>query len=203
MYMPDAVFVYLHGFLSSPRSAKAQQLIGFLKSYDMPVDCRVPELPEEPQLALAAAEAAIKQACAECAVVGLIGSSMGGFYSTVLAERYGLRSVLINPSVLPHLRFAEFIRESGGDMVNPYTGRRFCLGARDVDALAAMVPEKLTQLERYWLLVQTGDEVLDYRDAVAYYAGCKQTIEEGGDHQFQGFVRHLPELVKFLQYSKD
>ena len=199
--MPNAIFIYLHGFLSSPRSAKAQQLVRFIQSHNLPIDCRVPELLEEPHLALAAAEKVVQQARAETSVVGLIGSSMGGFYATVLAERYGVRAVLINPSVLPHLRFQDYIHDRGAEMVNPYSGRRFTLGERDVAALAAMVPEKLVQPENYWLLVQTGDEVLDYRDAVAYYAGSKQTIETGGDHQFQGFERYLPELVKFLQLS--
>ncbi len=196
--MPEAIFIYLHGFMSSPRSAKAQRLVQFIRAQNLPVECRIPELPEEPRLALDVAETAIERARTESAVVGVLGSSMGGFYATVLAERYGVRSVLINPSVYPHLRFGEFIQRAGGDMVNPYTGRRFTLGERDVDALAAMLPEKLTQLEKYWLLVQTGDEVLDYRDAVAYYSGCKQTIEQGGDHQFQGFERYLPEIVQFF-----
>ena len=197
--MPNAIFIYLHGFLSSPQSAKAQQLVQFIQSQNLPIDYRVPELLEEPHLALAEAEKAIQQARAENNVVGLIGSSMGGFYATVLAERYAVRAVLINPSVLPHLRFHDYIHGAGGEMMNPYSGRRFTLGERDVAALAAMVPEKLTRLKNYWLLAQSGDEVLDYRDAVAYYAGCKQTIEAGGDHQFQGFERYLPELVNFLQ----
>lgn len=196
--MPEAIFVYLHGFLSSPRSVKAQQVVQFVSANHLPIDCRVPEIPEEPHRALAVVEEAVKQACADHAIVGLLGSSMGGFYATVLAERYGLRAVLINPSVKPHLRFGEFI-QGDGIVVNPYTERRFTLGQRDVDALHAMLPQQLTQREKYWLLAQTGDEVLDYHEAVDYYAGCKQTIEAGGDHAFQGFERHLPDIVKFLQ----
>lgn len=198
--MSNAIFVYLHGFLSSPRSAKAQRLVQFLRSHHLPIEYCVPELPEEPQLAYAVAEDALQKARAEHAVVGLLGSSLGGFYATALAERYAVRTVLINPSVYPHLRFGEFITGGDGAMVNPYSGRRFRLGRSDVDALAVLQPDRIAKPENYWLLVQTGDEVLDYRDAVAYYAGCKQTIEAGGDHQFQGFERHLPEIVKFLQY---
>lgn len=197
--MPDAIFVYLHGFLSSPRSIKAQQLVQFINTNNLPIDCRVPEIPEEPRLARPVIEKAIEQARAEHAVVGVLGSSLGGFYATVCAERYDLRAVLINPSVQPHLRFGEFIRTDGSEMVNPYTHRRFALDNRDIEALAAMSPERLTRLEKYWLLAQTGDEVIDYRDAVVYYAGGKQTIETGGDHAFQGFERYLPEIVNFLQ----
>jgi predicted esterase YcpF (UPF0227 family) len=199
--MSAAIFIYLHGFLSSPRSIKARQLAGFIHSHHLPVECRIPEIPEEPHLAFAAVENAIEQACDENSTVGLLGSSLGGFYATVFAERYNLRAVLINPSVYPHLRFNEFIRSTDGEMTNPYTGRRFNLSENDLRALAAHAPEKLKKPENYWLLAQTGDEVLDYRDAAAYYAGCKQTIEEGGDHAFQDFERHLPAIANFLQYA--
>ena len=200
--MSAAIWVYLHGFLSSPRSVKAQQLVRFVELNHLPIECVVPELPEEPHLAIAVAEKAIKQACEKTSIVGVLGSSMGGFYATILAERYGLRAVLINPSVRPHLRMENYIRDTGGEMVNPYTERRFTLGQRDIDALRTMLPTQLKQPEKYWLLAQTGDEVLDYREAIDYYAGCKQTIENGGDHAFQGFERHLPDIAKFLQFSK-
>jgi uncharacterized protein len=199
--MPKAILVYLHGFLSSPQSLKAQQLVQFIQSSHVSIDCRVPALFEEPHLALAAAEKAMQQARSESAVVGLLGSSMGGFYATVLAERYGVRAVLINPSVYPHLRLRQSIRDTGGEWVNPYSHRRFTLSERDVDALASMQPEQLAAPKNYWLLAQTGDEVLDYRDAVAFYAGSKHTIEEGGDHAFQNFERYLPQVVNFLQGS--
>ncbi len=197
--MSDAILVYLHGFLSSPRSVKAQQLVRFIGAGQLPLECVVPELPEEPHRAIAVAEKAIVLAREKHSTVGILGSSMGGFYATSLAERHGLRAVLINPSVRPHLRMERHIRDSGGEMVNPYTGRRFTLDQRDIAALASMVPAQLTQPEKYWLLAQTGDEVLDYREAVDYYAGCRQTIENGGDHSFQGFERFLPDIVKFLQ----
>lgn len=205
--MSSAIFIYLHGFLSSPRSVKAQQVVrhvhsyNLLHSHDLPIECRVPEMPEEPHLAFAVAEKAIKQAREENAVVGLLGSSMGGFYATVLAERYDLRAVLINPSVRPHLRFEEFVKNTDGVTVNPYTQRRFALGEKDIDALATLLPAKLNDPEKYWLLAQMGDEVLDYREAVAYYAGSKQTIEAGGDHSFQGFERYLPDIMNFLNDS--
>ncbi|MFT3929732.1 MAG: YqiA/YcfP family alpha/beta fold hydrolase [Spongiibacteraceae bacterium] len=197
--MADAIFVYFHGFLSSPRSVKAQQLVQFIDANHLSIECVVPELPEEPHRAFAVAEKAIKLACEKNPSVGILGSSLGGFYATVFAERFGLRAVLINPSVRPHLRFGKFIQADGNDLVNPYTDRRFTLDERDIDALATHAPERLTRLEKYWLLAQMGDEVIDYREAVDYYAGAKQTIEPDGDHAFQGFERYLPEIVKFLQ----
>lgn len=155
----------------------------------------VPLLPDRPAAALAAASEAVAQASA-VGPVRLIGSSMGGFYATVLAERHGLSAVLVNPSVQPHRRLDRYV----GEQTNPYTGARTMIDLGTADELASMVPPMI-QPERYWLLVQTGDEVLDYQDAVAWYAGCRQTVEPEGDHQFQGFDRYLPEVVRFLQCS--
>jgi predicted esterase YcpF (UPF0227 family) len=187
--------VYLHGFLSSPQSAKARQLGDFLRTHKPAVDYVVPALPEEPGRGLAAAEQAIL-ALRDAGVqpIGLVGSSMGGFYATVLAQRHGLRAVLVNPSVAPQRRIRMFY----GEHVNPYSDRRFTLDANHAAELAAMAPATLDRPGDFWLLAQAGDEVLDYSEAERFYAGCRQTIEPGGDHQFQGFERHLPALFDFL-----
>jgi predicted esterase YcpF (UPF0227 family) len=112
----------------------------------------------------------------------------------VLAQRYGLRAVLVNPSVAPQRR----IRMLYGEHENPYSGRRFTLDASHAAELAAMAPTTVDRVDDLWLLAQRGDEVLDYREAEHFYAGCRQTIEPGGDHQFQGFERHLAAVVEFL-----
>ncbi len=194
-----SALVYLHGFLSSPQSHKARLTADYLQRQHPGIHLSVPTLPEAPEQALAAATAAVEQAlvAAAGAPVGLAGSSLGGFYATVLSERFGLRAVLINPSVRPHLRFRQYY----GDHLNPHTNRTFTLTERDAAALEYEVPEKITP-QRYWLLVQTGDETLDYREAVDYYAGARQAVEEGGDHLFRGFERHLPGLVEFLNLGR-
>lgn len=192
--------LYLHGFLSSPQSAKARLLGDYLSRRNSGVHYRVPALPEEPDAALAAAEAALHELqAAGHAPVGLVGSSMGGFYATVLAERHGLRAVLVNPSVQPQLSIHRYF----GALTNPYSGRRFTLDSCHAEALAAMAPAAVSRPEQLWLLVQSGDEVLDYRAALGFYAGCRQTVEAGGDHAFQGFERYLPDLLKFLQCAPE
>lgn len=193
--MTASAIIYLHGFLSSPQSVKARLVGDYLRAQAAPFDYLVPALPEEPGSALAVAERTVQeQRAAGKTSIALIGSSMGGFYATVLAQRHGLRAVLINPSVRPHLRIQQFF----GENTNPYSGRRFVLDTSDADELARMVPHAITSPDNFWLLVQTGDLVLDYREAVQFYAGCKQTVEQGGDHQFQRFERHLPAVVDFL-----
>lgn len=188
-----ARLIYLHGFLSSPCSAKAQELARHADSGGRAPAIVIPALPDTPAAALGAAEAAVADAVAG-GPVALVGSSMGGFYATVLAERYGLRAVLVNPSVHPHRRLQRYY----GWHTNPYTGAVARIGPDAAAELEAMAPAAIDPA-RYWLLVQTGDETLDYREAVALYAGARHTVEPGGNHRFIGFNRHLPEIFNFLQ----
>ncbi len=194
-----ASIVYLHGFLSGPGTTKAQLLREYLHAQNLPIELWVPALPEEPARALAAAQAAVQEAMARTAgPVGVVGSSMGGFYATILAERFALSAVLVNPAVYPQ----DLIQDYLGEIVNPYSGRRFVLDQSDVASIVAMTPVS-TDRARLWLLVQTGDEVLDYRRAVDFYAGHRQTVVEGGDHRFAGFDQYLPEIINFLQCAPE
>lgn len=193
--MSAPLLIYLHGFLSSPGTRKAALLADYLRAHNLPIELQIPVLPDKPHPAMQAAEAAVIAARAsDCASIGLIGSSMGGFYATILAQRYALRAVLINPTVQPQRLIADYL----GPQHNPYTGVDFELERADVVELQRISPA-LTRPELFWLLTQMGDEVLDYRDAMNFYAGCRQTIEPDGDHQFQNFERHLPDIVEFLQ----
>ena len=123
----------------------------------------------------------------------LIGSSLGGFFSTVLAQRHQLKAVLVNPAVAPGEWGEQFI----GEYDNPYTGEHFSVTEEDLACLRALTPADITP-EHYWLMVQEGDETLDYRLAVAAYRDCKQLVEPGGDHSFVNFEAHLPAIVEFL-----
>lgn len=193
--MAPPLLIYFHGFLSSPGTHKAALLAAYLRAQELAIELRIPALPDNPAAALQAAEAAISAARASGhELIGVLGSSMGGFYATILAQRYGLRAVLINPAVQPQ----RFVAANLGRQRNPYTGIEFTLDHTDVEVLQRISPT-LNRPELFWLLQQTGDEVLDYRDAVNFYTGCKQTVEAGGNHQFQDFERYLPDIVNFLQ----
>jgi predicted esterase YcpF (UPF0227 family) len=181
--------VYLHGFISSPRSRKATMLGDYLRNCVTGIDYVVPELHHRPARA-------IEQAAAACAPydagdVTLVGSSLGGFYATALAERLGCRAALLNPAVHPHRHFGRYL----GRQRNLYTGEEFDLTVEHVGELMAMDPAAISRPGRYWLIVETGDEVLDYREAVAYYAGAHQTVVTGGDHALSSFPEHVPDIV--------
>lgn len=157
------------------------------------VACKVPALHHRPATAIGEVAAA----CEGIAVADLtlVGSSLGGFYATVMAERLGCRAALLNPAVHPHRHFERYL----GPQSNLYTGEEFVLTQEHVDELRAMDPPAITRPGRYWLFVETADEVLDYREAVAFYAGALQQVTRGGDHALVSFPEHIPEIVAWAQ----
>jgi predicted esterase YcpF (UPF0227 family) len=186
---------YLHGFSSSPRSIKGQLLARAIDA--LPRETRpayfLPQLSTRPRDAIAAVGAWAAGATAESASVTFVGSSLGGFYATHLAERFGARAVLINPAIHPQLDLAPYV----GIQRNLYTGEPYEFRAEDLDDLAALGVERISRPERYFLLVETGDEVLDYRAAIRFYAGAWQFVLGGGDHAFRGFAEQIPALLRF------
>jgi predicted esterase YcpF (UPF0227 family) len=193
---PHPGFVYLHGFRSSPGSVKATQFSAAVAALPEALRPRlfVPELDSAPARAVAAvADHVERDLAAGGAVPTFVGSSLGGYYATHLAERFGARAVLINPAVRPY----DDLRPYVGMQTNLHTGRSFeVTPAHFADLLALRVP-RITRPERYFLLVQTGDEVLDYREAVARYGGAFQLVQGGGDHGFRDFAAQIPAILRF------
>ena len=149
----------------------------------------VPEMHHRPKRAVEQVEAACRGIAP--ADLTLVGSSLGGFYATVLAERLGCRAALLNPAVHPQRHFTKYL----GTQRNVYTGETFELTMMHVEELGALDPIRITRPERYWLFVETGDEVLDYREAVELYAGAVQEVVRGGDHTLVSFPEYIPEIV--------
>jgi predicted esterase YcpF (UPF0227 family) len=182
--------VYLHGFNSSPASLKARLLVEYCKANR--IESVVPALSHDPVLAMNTAMACITGHSESPAL--LIGSSLGGYYATWLAEKFRLKAALVNPAVSPcdHLH-AEFL----GPQRNYYSGEEYEFTAEHVESLRRFDVKTIEDPRRYLLLVQTGDEVLDYRLAVQRYAGCEQIIQQGGNHGFENFAGMLPRIMQF------
>ncbi|HRP95860.1 MAG TPA: YqiA/YcfP family alpha/beta fold hydrolase [Rhodocyclaceae bacterium] len=187
--------IYLHGFRSSPASIKSTALGQRMRALGLGAALWCEQLPVAPREAIALIETQI----ARCRRDGsgadptLVGSSLGGYYATWLAERHGLKAVLVNPAVVAPSALEDWI----GPQTNLYTGETFDFTRAHVDALRALDVGAITRPERYWLLVETGDEVLDYRVAVAKYAGARQTVLEGGDHGFSRWTDYLDAVLEF------
>lgn len=184
------VIVYLHGLNSSPLSFKAQQLRQAWLALGLPeTQLYSPALHHNPRVALQEVEAYLEQQPEAI----LVGSSLGGYYATYLAEKYQRRALLINPAVQPHVRFEVYL----GPQENFYTGERWTLTREHIAALASLSVAPPQDAQRYWVWLQTGDETLDYRDALSFYQGCTLDVQEGGDHGYAGFEQRIPELLAF------
>lgn len=186
--------LYIHGFLSSPLSLKAQQVHSWLTLHKPDWNYCCPELPAYPAEAMATLESIVRKHWDR--PVYLLGSSLGGYYATYLSQIYSLKTVLINPAVRPYRFMLEYLNRG---LKNYHTDNTYYLTSEHIQQIRRYELEILSQPEKIWLLVQTGDQTLDYRDAVSYYVGCKQAVEQGGDHSFEGFKNKLPEIITFLE----
>ena len=185
--------LYLHGFRSSPLSTKARQMAAWMRQHRPEVPWWCPQLPPSPCAALALISEGVSTW--PRSTMAVVGSSLGGFYATVLAERLGCRAVLLNPAVNPARDLTGYIGETSAW----HSDERFLFEARYVDELAEMTPAAITQPERYFAVIAKGDEVLDWREMTARYAGCRIKLIEGGDHALSDFEsQHLPDLLRWL-----
>lgn len=148
-----------------------------------------PALSPVPEEAIAQAETIIARTNAP---ITLVGSSLGGHYATYLAEKHDLQALLINPAVIEHIQASHFI----GTHHNYHSGAEFEFTAAHAAQLDAQTVSKPTP-ERYFLLLETGDEVLDYRHASVFYGDCRRIVHSGGDHSFVHFPETIPQILQF------
>jgi uncharacterized protein len=185
------MLIYIHGFNSSPASSKAQALKSRLEALGRGAEFAAPALPHGP----AQAAALLDALAARHPGAALVGSSLGGYYATYFAEKFGLRAVLLNPAVRPYELFQEHL----GPQQNLYTGERYEFTSRHVEELRALEVAAVTP-GRYLLIVATADEVLDYRAAVERYRGCRQIVVQGGDHGLSDFADYLDPVIGFCGF---
>ena len=183
--------LYLHGFNSSPISSKARITYDYCVTNGLADRIAIPELPHVPALAIDQMSAIIER---QTLPVAIIGSSLGGYYASFLAEKYGLNAALINPAVNP----APLWHEHLGINQNYYSGREYEITLEHVQQLRDIDTPVLQHPENFMLLVQTGDETLDYRLAVDKYRSGVSIIQEGGNHSFENYADMLPEIFQFL-----
>jgi len=189
-----SALLYIHGFLSSPKSHKAIQMGEWLKQHRPQIRYLCPFLTPYPDLTRNTLEQLVEQHLP--GPLYLMGSSLGGFWATWLAEKYGLRAVLINPAVDLGLFNQKYINT---DLKNYHTDDTYKLTEEHIAGFKSSDIPVVSLPEKYMLLVQTGDEVLDYRQAVQKYTGCKQIIDEGGDHTFDCFDTYIADAISFLE----
>jgi hypothetical protein len=199
--MPKActqAVLYIHGFNSSPLSIKAKQTKAYL-TQNFPNTLFVcPQLKCTPSQAIEQLEAILNDDAYQGLKWSLIGSSLGGYFSDYLAQKYQLKAVLVNPAVKPY----DLLQGYLGEQVNPYTQECYQVTPDFVCFLKSIEQIKLDfnneTKNNYRVMLQMGDEVLDYQQAVEKYEHCQIVLEQDGDHSFINYDQHLPKIMNFL-----
>ena len=189
------MILYLHGFRSSPNSKKATQLRAALVARGRGAEWVCPQLPASPRAAIELAHREIAGVPVE--QLCLIGSSLGGYYATWLAERIGGRAALLNPAIRPY----DDLRAYLGTQPVYFSDDSIQMKPQYLDELRALDAPRITRPQRYFLLAASGDELIDYRTMVTKYAGCRQRIIDGSDHSISDFARYLDEVLAFCDMA--
>ena len=185
------MIVYLHGFRSSPQSFKARLLAARLEEPGRAGEWLCPTLPVSPAEAIALAEREIGERVKPGERVTLIGSSLGGYFATYLAEKHGWRAALLNPAVVPDRDLSAYL----GEQPLWHGGGSIVVESRHLDELRALAVASVTQPARYYLIAATGDEVLDYREMLAHYPGVRTKLIEGSDHGIGEFADYVDDVI--------
>lgn len=194
--MPTTHLLYLHGFRSSPRSTKAQLVQTRMAQEHPGVTLWCPQLPPSPREAMEGVMRGISAWPREHMAV--IGSSLGGFYASWVAESTGCRAVVLNPAVFPARDLAQYIGEHAS-WHDPQ--EKFFFRHEYVEELRALEITAISRPERYYALIAKGDEVLDWREMSAHYRGTHGHLLEGSDHAISVFPGHLDDVLAFLDLA--
>jgi predicted esterase YcpF (UPF0227 family) len=189
------MMLYLHGFRSSPQSFKARHMAERMQALGRLQEYHCPQLPASPAQAISLALAYAQQFPPEQRKeqLSIVGSSLGGFYATWLAEHLGCRAVLLNPAVKPPRDLESYV----GVTTHYHSDAPFEFKREYIDELRALTVDKITRPERYFLIAATGDEVLDWREMTAHYAGAKQIVIDGSDHGISEFADYADDVLAF------
>jgi len=185
------MILYLHGFRSAPLSMKARLTGERMAQLGRSAEFICPQLPASPRLAMELAFGLVEGVPAE--ELTIVGSSLGGYYATWMAEKLGCRAVLLNPAVVAALDLEKHV----GITTAYHSDEPFEFKHAYIEELRALAVPQISQPERYFLVACTGDEVLDYRDMVAHYAGAKQKVVQGSDHAISEYAGYLAEVLDF------
>jgi uncharacterized protein len=185
------MIIYLHGFRSGPASFKARLLESALQARGLGAQWWCPQLSASPREAVDAVRSRLQSSDV------LIGSSLGGFYATVLAEETGCKAVLLNPAVRPErdLRFFIGTHASYHDSAVPFIFTAEHVA--ELEVMATALPSVLTQANRYLLLAATGDEVLSYAEMTARFPQAQLKRIDGSNHAISEFADYLPLVLAF------
>ena len=190
----EDLIIHVHGFLSANNAERVVVLKDYVEKEEKSIEVISPRLSNTPRIAVEQLHEIIKKEKLRRRRVGLVGYSLGGYFATYLASQYDLPAVLINPVVRGYDIMCEFF----GECYNEHTGEHFDIGEADIDFLIGLHLEPLPNPERFMVLLQKGDEIVDPAEALAYYEDSALIVEEGGCHEFEHFENHVAKVIDFL-----
>jgi predicted esterase YcpF (UPF0227 family) len=191
------MIVYLHGFRSSPASRKATMLREAMAASGRSTEYLCPALPASPAQSIDLAMAAVRGA--DPRRLALIGSSLGGYYATWVAQQLGCRAVLLNPAIRPQDDLARYI----GVQPVYFSQAQIDFRREYLEELEAIDTPAITRPERYFLLAATADAVIDYRAMVCKYRGARQHVIAGSDHELSDFASYIDEVIGFCDADRE
>ena len=194
--MPVTHLLYLHGFRSSPQSTKARQVAARVRERHPAVTWWCPQLPPSPKAAMALVMQGIAGWPKDSMAV--VGSSLGGFYATCVAQAVGCRAVLLNPAIDPARDLAKYIGEQAS-WHDP--AEKFFFEPGFVDELRALESGPVARPADFFAVIAKGDEVLDWREMTGRYPGARIKLLEGSDHALADFDQHIDEVFQFLDLA--
>ena len=194
--MTTSHLLYLHGFRSSPQSAKARQMAAHVAQHHPQVRFWCPQLPPSPQAAMAMVAQGV--AAWPGSAMAVIGSSLGGFYASWVAQHKGCPSVLLNPAVHPARDLERYI---GEQTVWHDPSEHFYFRPEYIDELRALDTSGHAPAAPELAIIAQGDEVLDWREMAARYPQARQLVQEGGEHALLNFADYLPTITDFLKLA--
>ena len=184
--------LYLHGFLSSPQSLKARQTLSYCAAAGLGKNITIPQLSHGPAETIAQLHALIGEIDSEHLV--LMGSSLGGYYATSLSEFYQAPAVLINPAVRPYDLWESHL----GENRNYYSDEVHIVTREHIGELRQIDVNSLSHPKNFKVFLQTGDETLDYRQALEKHGAGQCVVHENGSHSYDDFERELPVMFDFF-----
>lgn len=193
--MSSTLLVYLHGFRSSPRSSKAVmtgEAIKALSTLEHPIEWYCPQLLASPKASMDMVVKHIDESTHDRLIV--VGSSLGGYYTNYLAEKYGCKAIALNPAVRAPQELASHV----GMLTSYDTDEPYDFRPEYIDELKALQVEAISNPTRYFLMAAKGDELLDWQEMVDFYPCAHQLVLEGSDHGIADYSEHLPKVLKFI-----
>ena len=184
--------LYLHGFASSSNSNKAKVLKNYISKNYKNVEIIIPDLDNNFKLAVNQIHELIDSAKHP---IVFIGSSLGGYYASYFSSKFKTKSVLINPAIPPLKDFEMYL----GENENYSTGEKFIITPEDIRYIRKMSYKKYSNAENTYVLLESGDEVLNYKETAKYFSGSYLDIIYGGSHSYESLDEKLENIVNFIE----